>query len=446
MRIIPLDLRPAAWASLALAVLVCYGNAFSGDFQFDDYNVIVFNQGVHSWAGWLQELDSGIRPLLKFSYTLNWTSGLGAAGFHLLNVALHVCNALLVFALTRHFLRLHPALPQQVFGIPFLAALLFAVHPAHTEAVTYICGRSIALMSLFYFAGLLAYASGRACGSAVLVYFATPLCFVAALGVKETAVTFPLALLAWHMANGGTLKDAFKCQWPNWVLLVLGCVFFLWHGRYFALMENSAGLNSLQGNVATQADAFLYLMRQWLLPLWLNIDPDRQAAHGLDEKLPQLVFLAGVAVAALAAFRRRPWLGFALAWALIQLIPLYWFLPRTDIANDRQLYLVSWPLALALVAEMALRLNQKNLVTAGVVLACVLGALTVLRNQDFRSEIILWESTAALSPGKPRVHNNLGLAYELAGRRAEARQEYAIALRLNPDYRKARYNLERLNE
>jgi tetratricopeptide (TPR) repeat protein len=446
MRITLPEPRHLAWAGLALAVLLAYANSLFGDFQFDDYNVIVYNTGVQSWAAWWQGLGHGIRPLLKFSYTLSWTSGLGAAGFHLLNIAVHLINVLLVFALTRQFLRLQPRLPQQVFGIPFFTALIFAVHPVHTEAVTYISGRSIALMTLFYLAGLLAYAAGRERKSTLLVYGVTPLCFIAAISVKETAVTFPLALLAWHLASGGTLKEAFRFQWPSWAVLALGSMFFLLHGGYLALMANSAGLNSLAGNMATQADAFYYLMRQWFLPLWLNIDPDLHMAASLDEKLPQLVFLAAVFIAMLAIFRRRPWLGFALAWALLQLVPLYWFLPRTDVANERQLYLVSWPLALALVTEGALFMKQKNLVVTGVVLAAALACLTVLRNQDYRSEVALWESTVALSPGKARVHNNLGMAYELAGRTPEARLEYAIALRLNPDYRKARDNLERLSE
>jgi len=79
-------------------------------------------------------------------------------------------------------------------------------------------------------------------------------------------------------------------------------------------------------------------------------------------------------------------------------------------------------------------------------LAFVLATLTVMRNQDYRSEITLWESTAVLSPEKPRVHNNLGFAYELAGRQTEARQGYTTALRQDPDYRKARANLARVDE
>lgn len=440
------DARLAAWAILALAVLACYANALFGEFQFDDYNVIVFNQGVHSWQAWLNGLGSGIRPLLKFSYTLNWIAGLGVAGFHLVNIAIHLCNVGLVFMLTRHFLNTNPRLSEHSLAVSFLTALLFAVHPIHTEAVTYICGRSIALMTLFYLAGLLAYASGRTRQSTMLVYIVTPLCFIAALGVKETAVTFPLALLAWHLANGGAMKEALKQQWPNWVLLIAGSLFFLLNHSYLTQMERSADLNSLQGNVATQAAAFLYLMRQWIFPLWLNIDPDLKVMQDLDGRLPQLLFLAGAALLMVATFRRRPWIGFALAWALIQLLPLYVFLPRLDVANDRQMYLVSWPLAMALMTELAIWTNRKSLLLAGAVLAVVLGGMTVLRNQDYQNEIALWESTAARSPGKPRVHNNLGFAYEQAGRRVEARREYTLALSLNPAYRKARDNLERMGE
>ena len=434
-------------ACLVLAVVACYGNAISGDFQFDDYNVIVFNQGVHSWESWMHGLGSGIRPLLKLSYTLNWTTGTGTAGFHLFNIAVHLCNVLLVFALTRHFLRLHPALPQEPgFGIPFVVALLFAVHPIHTEAVTYICGRSVALMTLFYLAGLLAYAAGRARHNRMLVYLGTPLCFVAALAVKETAVTFPLALLVWQLASGGTVRDALRYQWPNWVVLLAAGLLFLVNDSYFSQMETSASLNTLAGNLATQATGFAYLMRQWTFPLWLNIDPDLKVVQHLEGQVPQLAFVVGVIALVVATFRSRPWVSFALAWALIQLLPLYIFFPRLDVANDRELYLVSWPLALALVAEMALRLKSGRLSTAGIMLACALGALTVLRNQDYRNEIALWEQTAALSPAKARVHNNLGFAYELAGRRAAARQEYVVALRLNPDYGKARNNLARVAE
>ncbi|MDD5180780.1 MAG: tetratricopeptide repeat protein [Gallionellaceae bacterium] len=206
-------------------------------------------------------------------------------------------------------------------------------------------------------------------------------------------------------------------------------------------MERSAGLNSLRGNVATQSIAFAYLLRQWIFPLWPNIDPDLKVVHGFTGQMPQLFFLAVVLVLMPVTFRRRPWIGFALAWAFIQLVPLYVFLPRLDVANDRQMYLVSWPLALAFTAEMAIWMNQKTFALAGAALALVSGSLTVMRNHVYQNEISLWENTVIQSPDKARVHNNLGYAYKLDGRKDEARKEFEIALKMDPDYYKARNNL-----
>ncbi len=170
-----------------------------GDFQFDDYNVIVNESQVHSWAGWFAHLDSGIRPLLKFSYTLNWTMGTGVLGFHLTNLLIHLANAYLVYRLAQEFVQQQWQLAK-LHHVPLLVALLFAVHPIHTEAVSYISGRSAALMTLCYLAGLLSYIRGRTQQDWKLLYVVTPVLFLLALGIKETAVTFPLALLIWELA------------------------------------------------------------------------------------------------------------------------------------------------------------------------------------------------------------------------------------------------------
>ncbi|NVO06317.1 MAG: tetratricopeptide repeat protein, partial [Rhodoferax sp.] len=105
----------------------------------------------------------------------------------------------------------------------------------------------------------------------------------------------------------------------------------------------------------------------------------------------------------------------------------------------------AWPLGLALVVELQMRLSAT---TARRVLVLVLlgaAALTVLRNQQYHSEIALWEQTLALSSDKSRVHNNLGYAYWQAGRLVEARQAFLQALRLDADNVKARLNLRRMN-
>lgn len=147
---------------LALAAFAAYAGSFHGIFQFDDYNVIVDNPGVHSLSAWFSGLP-GIRPLLKLSYTVNWISG-GLFSFHLFNIAVHAANTVLVYLLSRRFCSRLSALERQSEFISLVSALLFALHPVQTEAVVYICGRSMSLMALFYFSSMLAYVRERAPG------------------------------------------------------------------------------------------------------------------------------------------------------------------------------------------------------------------------------------------------------------------------------------------
>jgi hypothetical protein len=435
----------AAFAWLALVVLICYANSLYGEFQFDDYNVIVNNPRVHSWASWLEGLTLGIRPLLKASYTLNWTLGTGVFGFHLSNLLIHLANTYLVYLLAREFVR-RQWQAETLRNAPFLAALLFAAHPIHTEAVSYVCGRSTSLMTLFYLAGLYIYVSGRLQQNKIKVLIVTPLLFIISLSVKETAVTFPLALLLWEYTCGGSWQPTLRQQWPNWLVLFLGTLVFLFSHSYASQIERSADFNSLQGNAATQLAAFAYLIKQWAFPFVLNIDTDLKLQHDFSASWLPLIFFAAIFTLMLSCWRRRPWLSFALAWAILQLIPLHLFLPRLDIANDRQMYLAGWPLLLALVIELTLWLKVRALHITLAALLLVFTSLTVLRNRDYATEIALWEDTVKKSPNKAQVHNNLGYAYLLAHRYVEARREFITSIKLDSSYYKARYNLYRVDD
>jgi Flp pilus assembly protein TadD len=94
---------------------------------------------------------------------------------------------------------------------------------------------------------------------------------------------------------------------------------------------------------------------------------------------------------------------------------------------------------------MALWLTARQFVALCALLLLACTTLTVLRNLDYRSELALWQATVALSPDKPRVHNNLGYAYELAGQHAAARWHYLKALALDRQNFKSSYNLKALD-
>jgi len=430
---------------LAGTVGVFYFNSFRGAFQFDDYNVIVENVGVHSWGAFLAGLPKGIRSLLKFTYTLNWTSGLGRFGFHLVNVGLHAANAVLLFLLASRI-----GAPSVSRFAALLPALLFAVHPVQTEAVTYISGRSVSLMALFYLGSLLVYLRGRERERRFLLYVASPILFLLAAAAKEVALTLPFALVLCEASRRERTgwKEALRAQAVHWGLLLSLVVFFLAHAGYGRLLEACFDIRGIAANLYTQVHGIAYLLSRLVLPHALNIDPDLAVFSGWSPVLlPDALVLAALLAAGILGLRKRSLAGFGILWFFLHLVPTNSFIPRLDVANERQLYLASWGLFLALSTAADLlreRCEGRRVTAVAAVLVVALGGFTVFRNEVYRSEVALWEDTARKSPGKARVWNNLGYAYDQAGRSADAEASYLRALRIDPGYPLARGNLKGL--
>jgi tetratricopeptide (TPR) repeat protein len=434
------------------AVLVAYANAFGGDFQFDDYNVIVGNPAVHSLSAWFADLR-GIRPLLKLTYAVNWISGLGLFGFHLFNVAFHAANGVMVYLLLRRFggasARGGEPRPYEVPAL--FAALLFALHPVQTEAVTYVSGRSMSLMAFFYLGSLLAYVRGRESASKAWLYVVSPVLFVLALLTKETAVTLPVAILLWEAAGrddrGNRVRSIFRAQAVHWGILFAALVSLVLHPGYARFLSSNLGIRNLGDNLLIQIDGISYLLYQLVRPSRLNIDPTFAEVAGWTWGLAgEALVLGSLLAAGIASLRRRPWLGFGVLWFFLHLLPTNSIIPRLDAANERHLYVAGIGLFFAAAVQLrewSLRLAaDRRIVRAGAaVLLVVLGLITVSRNHDYRSEIALWESSVRADPRNARAFNNLGHAYALAGESEKAGSAYREALRLNPGYDLARRNL-----
>jgi len=429
-------------AVIVAAVLAAYLNAFAGAFQFDDYNVIVDNPLVHSVGAWWHSMP-GIRPLLKLSYALNWSSGLGVAGFHAVNLLCHLGSALLVYALTARLLREQ----ADANAIALATALLFALHPAQTEAVTYVSGRSVSLMGVLYLAAVLTWLVGHERNRVWLRDGASPLLFMAALATRETAWTLPFALLLVTLTRPSTrLRTALPQVRVHLAVLGIAAVAMLATPGYQRLLAGSIEARTLKDNLLTQIDGVCYLISRPLLLLHTNMDPDLPVHVSLTPVLGiKGVVLVALIATGLMQLRRRPWLGVGILWFFLHLAPTNSLLPRLDIANDRQLYLAligpAWLVAMAMARALERPLSQ---LTASA-LAVLLGIATALRNDDYRSEVALWQATVRDSPRKARAWNNLGYAYQVSGADDPARLAYQRALALDPEQINAHFNLQALS-
>lgn len=431
---------PAGGLVLLAALGAVYAGALAGPFQFDDHHVIVDNPQVHSLLAWWQSLP-GIRPLLKLSYALNWAASPSPSGFHLANVAIHLANTALVAWVAMLWLhRLGPATLPTTAGL--WVAALFALHPAATESVTYISGRSVSLMALFWLAAMGCFLEGQARGKPWLSQWLATGLFALALAVRETAVTLPAALwlLAWF--GGASPRRALRGLGPQLALLAVALVVGLAVGGYDRFFGYSFGTRGLGEQLRGQLVAHGHLFGHTLLGLRTQLDPELVVpATWTPALLFRAIALVAVIALAYASRRRWPWLGFGIAWYLLQLAPTNSLVPRFDLANDRHLYLALPGAALCVVVPLLAhggrRLGQALLLA----LALCLALATARRNGDWRSELALWQATVRSAPGKARPWVNLGWARAEAGDAVGARAAWECALRLDPGHAQAAINL-----
>ena len=441
---------------LALLLTLVYGHTFKFPFQFDDYNVIVDEAKVHSLSAWWQSMP-GMRPLLKLSYALNWQFESAPRFFRLFNLICHFFTSILVWRLSKEMLPCLLNNKQHVNKIAMLTALMFALHPAHSEVVTYISCRSTGLMVLLCMLSLCCWMHylkniQKAHGYLFLGIFI----WLLAVLVKEPALVLPA--LAWLVARyvKPELKLSRAQKMALLAVLFALAAYIALTPQYLKLLTQTFTFSALQSQLATQPPAHWHYLTQTLLGLHLSVDYELAFVQNLGVKS---VLLAAPILAliglSLLYFRRFPLVSFCVLWWFICLIPSNSFIPRLDIVNDRQIYFASVGallLAAAGIMRIATYLSAKNRVlkmmaytlTASWILA--LGACTWLRNWDYESEISLWQANIKQQPSNARAWNNLGYAYMQDKQDEKAIHAFENALELDPTQHKAFYNLQQFRK
>lgn len=432
---------PPAWLALGAAVLLAYGPAFPPAFHFDDYHLVVGNPDVADWAAWAASMP-GIRPLTKASLVLGRVGSDGAAGLVAFSIGCHLVATLLLWALVRDLL---PAIaPGEATSAPvaLVAALVFALHPAQTEAVTYVAGRSVVLSGVLCLAAALLHLRTADRLPAAL---ASPALFALALAARETAWVLPLVLLLLDAARGRRWRESlWRTRW-HWPVLAAALALAAASPTYRRLLATSLAVRGPLENLFAQVQGIGYLIGHPLVTLRVNFDPDVAVPAQPDAAwFASAALLAVLAGTAVLAWPRRRWLALGIGWFFLQLLPTNGLVARFDLVNDRQLYLALAGPALVVAVALAY-LPQRPARVAAALLVLVLGLATAVRNTDYRSEVALWEATVRASPGKARAWNNLGYARQQAGDVDRARDAYRRALELDPAYARAQVNLDRLD-
>ena len=503
--------RPVAAILLVLLVgILAYANSFQVPFVLDDEVSISQNGLIRDLANYLDN-SSGYellpnRYVAYLTFALNFHfGGLEVSGYHVVNLAVHLATALLVYFLLRLTFRtpffnfwkdtdksIDP--PSAFFSpgvfIPLFAALLFVAHPVQTQAVTYVVQRISSLAALFYLLSLVLYSKARLTleeageknqeGSLKpgwlkpgLLIAGSVIAAVLAMKTKEIAFTLPLAVFLYETCF-------FRGRWKHRLLLLLPLLATLPIIPLTVLGSGGAGDQILAGTeeqlrvqsgmprldyLLTQFRVIVTYLRLLIFPINQNLDYDYPVFTSfLDPQVYVSFFLLLVlfALALCLIYRSRfvtrespkaaspltRLIAFGIFWFFLTLSVESSLIPIVDVIQEHRLYLPGSGAAAAfstffwlLVEKFPKPVHRKLFVLGAILLVLVLGTATWQRNRVWGDAIRLWQDVVDKSPNKGRAVNNLGVALEAAGRREEAFRTLSRAIAVDPGYYRSYYNL-----
>ncbi len=367
---------PERWHQARLPLAVCalallvYSRSLWCGFVRDDKPQIVDNKQIQSWDYLPQILGSHLwshsgpasnilfyRPVFSlWMLLMHSIGGLAPWFWHLSNILLHVAATFLVFRLCQRLTGSDPGSAA--------AAAVFAVHPIHVDAVTWVSASCEVLFGICAMAAMLALL-GSDHDSHPRVW-ASALWFGAGLLAKETRIAM-LAILpvfAWvRLLHQGT--DRFKDRSTKIAMLwsaalpygvvTAACLLQSWAVMHRVGVET--GEHSWAEVIFSAPSIFLFYVSKLFLPWRLSgcyVNPVT-GSPTFAFWLQLLAIVIAMAVVAWFAIRRRSLVGLAAAIIVIPMLPALAVLrvyPQGDMTHDRYLYLSSAGLSL-LVATLA---------------------------------------------------------------------------------------------
>lgn len=493
------------------SAVLCYSSSFSVPFHFDDDVNIINNPAIKSLDGLKgnvsvgEHLDRGLRSrwLGYVSFAFNYyLHGTAVLGYHLVNLTIHIIASLSVYWLLTLLLKISPK--EELTMLPFFTALIFAVHPVQTQAVTYIVQRFTSMSAMFYLLSIVMYVKFRlsADGSWVkkaLLMSASVLCAVSAMKTKEIAFTLPIMATLIELTF---FKATLKGRLLNLLPLALTLpIIPLTYYQFYSFLDAPKALDyaskldllfSRWQYLFTQFVVIMQYIRLFFPPVYLSIDYDFEIYKSLFDPVVLAcagfhLALIGTAVYVLWQGCRRADIGFKLIgigvlWFYIALSVESSIIPINDVIFEHRVYLPAVGFLTAICALLLMlysKIPQERVQNVAVIfvigIISLLAITTYMRNITWQSRIDIWYDAIQKHPNKPRLytglaegyllegyydeaenllkrilekfplddqlHTTLGLVYVHKGMPMQAKQSFKNAIKLNPQSEKAYNNL-----
>ncbi|HUO05480.1 MAG TPA: tetratricopeptide repeat protein [Candidatus Binataceae bacterium] len=451
--------------ALLIATALVFARSLGNGFVYDDGNLIVSNPMVGNWPFIARSLfkdewwfldpghlpqSSYYRPLQPVWFGINFQLfGLNQIGWHAAMIVLHLIAVWLAFRVT--------LLLTRDGWASLLAAMLFALMPAHGESVTWIAAAPYLLSAALQLAAFDFYLRNRETGWQPLSLVLSMLLYGGALMSHDGApiyvflfaiygAIFPLQSDTTEIDNGASnrMSGAIAAAWPYAIetaafltvrYVVLGFLSRPFPNRHLTAMETVLTIPR------ALCDYAMLLVVPWMAGPQHRLDPVESFASA-NFFLP-VAALAALSAAAWILLRQHPHrrlYKFCVAWTLIALAPTLNLsaLFEGTLLHDRYLYLPAFGfcvMAADLAAGYAHRgdRNARAVAIAAVAIAVCYAAFLVPVQYNWHDDITLFSRCAAETPDVELFHNRLGMALKSKGNLPGARNEFETAVKLNPN-------------
>lgn len=459
---------------LAIIALLVYANTLFNDFAYDDFLVIKENVFVKKGFAGIPEIlttpyHKGFnsaatelyRPISLIAFALGHQL-LGANPFvyHLLNMlAFAACVVALFVFLRRLF-------GKERILVAFIASLLFALHPIHTEVVANCKGLDDILCFLFAFSSMNALITYKQTGN-VTKLIAGGVLYLLSILSKETAITLlAIAPVVFYGHYKGNVK---RSHIIIATLLIAAMVAFAMRfmalGSYDTSITEISFVDNLLADKtlsqATRLATAVLIMGKYLLLLFvpwpLISDYSFSTIPFTDFGNPIVMLSAATYVAFMAwcVIRLRKSLadyyGLAVLFflATLALFSNLIFLVGVNMA-ERFLFFpsIGFCIVIALSVE---RLHNKRAsgpslfskpLLAALLPVCIMYvALTIKRNAEWKDNLTLYTADVTKAPNSSRINFMLGNELAAVGRAAEGIPYLQQAVNIYPNYAAAQLEL-----
>lgn len=405
---------------IIIAGFLLFFNTLSNEFVFDDESVVQNNQSIQSLAsipkyftaedGFHKVIGRYYRPIVSSTYAIDYALWkLDPWGFHLTNVIVHIIACLLLFALLKEIFK------GKKYGIlaSLIGTMVFLVHPIHTEAVSWVSGRTDSIVTIFFFASFLYYVryihsredkkskddpQRMLMWSLILYFFG--------LLSKEMIITMPVIIVLFDFVYRGKgfayLKNNIKAY--GWFA---GVTVFYLILRYYLLQDIPEresymyfhGMDVVTG-IATMLKTLPIYFKLLFFPVGLlyHYNGFLSDAHSFFESgvLMSVLFIAALIVWAVIAFRKKEGaVAFCILFFFVTLLPVMNIIPTMSLMAERFLYMTSFALSLIisyLVLKFIDEKNKNTIIGVSVIVIAVFAVLTFQRNAEWKDNDTLYST------------------------------------------------------